>query len=78
MKETSEWTEENICCTGLVTFLKIFSLFYLLFSSVVKQQSRCCDPNVNLIHPEAFFSLTFFGHVTSCSCMGKVNNRGSL
>lgn len=59
MKETSVWTEENICCTGLATFLNFFP-FYLLFSSVVKQQSRCFDPNVNLIHPEAFFSLTFF------------------
>lgn len=61
MKETSEWTEENICCTGLVTFLNFFFLFHLLFSSVVKQQSRCCDPNVNLIHPEAFFINFFFG-----------------
>lgn len=59
MKETSVWTEENICCTELATFLNFFP-FYLLFSSVVKQQSRCCGPNVNLINPEAFFSLTFF------------------
>lgn len=84
MKETSEWTEENICCTGLVTFLNFFPLcfffIYYYFIPLFNKNSDVVLEMLTLFSPDFFFFNFFFGIMSLLliKLYGKVNSGVSL